>query len=219
VVGDAGDGMEALRLLGELEPDALLLDICMPGLDGLALTRQGVKLPPVIFVTAHERYAVQAFEVQAVDYLLKPVQQDRLVRALERVRALRGKAPGGQEAPVAEQVPAEARLTVKDGEVLHVFDARQITRFWASEKYTVFQQAGREYLLEDSLNELEERLAAHDFLRVHRAELVNLHRVRALRPGEEGAEVELEDGQVARVSRRNLGALKRALRLEDEESQ
>lgn len=97
--------------------------------------------------------------------------------------------------------------------MLRVFDAREVTRFWASEKYTVFRQDGEEHLLEEPLSSLEARLAPHGFVRVHRGELVNVGSVRGVRSVEGGVEVELSDGQCARVSRRSVAELRRALGL------
>jgi DNA-binding LytR/AlgR family response regulator len=194
VVGEAGDGGEAGALLAQLDPDVVLLDIHMPGVDGLALARQLGARPAVVFTTADASLALAAFDVAAVDYLLKPVARERLARALEKVAAR----------PAA---PAPPRVSARDGQVLHVVDARQVTRFYALDKYTAFLAAGRELLCEESLGSLEARLADHGFLRVHRGELIRLGAVVAL----DGELVRLVDGQEARVSRRQLGELRRRL--------
>ena len=219
MAGEAGDGVEALERIGELAPDVVLLDIRMPGLDGLTLARTAKDLPPVVFTTAYDEYAVQAFEANAVDYLLKPVKRERLEQALERVRARSApRAAGPDVGAVLERLLAERegrttapRITAQQNGTLHVFDAREITRFYAQDKYTAFQVDGSEYLLEESLSSLEQRLASFDFLRVHRGELVSLAQVRAFRPEDSGGVVELRDGQTARVSRRHAAELRRAL--------
>jgi DNA-binding LytR/AlgR family response regulator len=167
----------------------------MPGVDGLALARQLGARPAVIFTTADAGQALAAFDVAAVDYLLKPVVRERLERALARV---------------SSSAPAPPRVSARDGQTLHVVDARRVTRFHALDKYTAFLVDGRELLGEESLGSLEARLAPHGFLRVHRGELVRLDAVVAL----DGETVRLMDGQEARVSRRSLPELRKRLAIE-----
>jgi DNA-binding LytR/AlgR family response regulator len=218
VAGEAADGAQALARIEALRPDAVLLDIRMPGLDGLTLARTHEGLPPVIFTTAHEAHAVEAFEACAVDYLLKPVGRARLAQALAKVR-LRGADHASVVRLLGElrergRQAEERRIVAREGDSLRIFDAAHITRFFAADKYSVFVSEGKELLLEESLNALEERLGPHGFLRVHRAELVSLRHVRALHAEPGGAHLELTDGQRARVSRRTLPALRRALELD-----
>jgi DNA-binding LytR/AlgR family response regulator len=216
VVGEAGDGLETLRQVELLQPELLLLDIRMPGMDGLTLARRYTDLPPLIFVTAYDEHAVQAFDVNAVDYLLKPVRPERLAAAMERARqrqlatreavsrALEAIRPAGTSTRIVTNTPGAIRF----------FDARDITRFWAADKYTLFQADGAEQVTEETLGSLEERLREAGFLRVHRGELVQVGSIKALRTVEGSFAVELRDGQVARVSRRLLAAVKGALGLE-----
>ncbi len=217
LAGEACDGHDARDKIAELAPDVVLLDIHMPGLDGLTLARTTPNLPPVIFTTAYDQHAVDAFEVCAVDYLMKPIKQARLVKALAKVRQ-EGVDPasivGLLERLVDPARKAAHRIVAREGEVLKMFDARQIARFHAADKYAVFISEGGEYLLEESLHSLEERLSPLDFIRVHRGELINLNHVVALRTDGGGGVVELRDGEIARVSRRHLPALRRALRLD-----
>jgi two-component system LytT family response regulator len=212
--GEAASGREALEKIAELSPDCVLLDVRMPGLDGLAVAR--ATDVPVVFTTAHDDYAVEAFELAAVDYLLKPVRPERLARALGRVRQGARADPSRLDA-LAERLRAGgterplARLNARRGDAVHVFDPCEIARFTAAGGYTSFRREGHEFLLDESLSQLEERLVPLGFLRVHRAELVRLDAVRALH-GEHGAlEVELSDGQRAPVSRRLAAELRRRL--------
>lgn len=222
VVGEAGDGEEALTLIEQTSATLLFLDIHMPRLDGLQLAQRHHGLPPIVFTTAFDQHAVAAFAVHAVDYLLKPVSLDRLgqavVRAAQRLRALQtDKEPARQAAVSAvfsQLVPRSSsppRIVVRDRGTLRLFDVLSITRFFAIDKYTAFWAEGREQLSPESLGELEERLAEHGFLRIHRGELVNLRRICALHPVDGSYEVELDDGQRARVSRRSLPQLRAAL--------
>ena len=185
----------------------------MPGLSGLELAASQPDLPPIVFTTAYDQYAVQAFEVSALDYLLKPVQQARLAAALEKARRRDGAPPLDQLrallARLDRAVPAEpVRLSARCAGTTRIFDPAEIGRIQASEKYAVFVHAGRECVLDDSLNALEERLAGSGFVRVHRSELVNLAHVRALHMEDGAASVELSDGRHVPVSRRHLGSLR-----------
>lgn len=213
IAGEAENGTEALRACEELLPELLLLDIRMPELDGLALAaRWEGGLPPVIFVTAFDEHAVRAFEVGAIDYLMKPVRKERLEAALERARKRMVPAADSFKA-LAPREPDAPRIVTHEPGNVRIFDARSLTRLWSSEKYTVFIADGKEQLTAEPLSALETRLAPFGFLRVHRAELIRLSAVRALKSEAGIVEVELEDGQLARVSRRSIAALKTQLGL------
>jgi len=210
VVGMASDGAQARDRLPSLAPDAVLLDIDMPECDGLTLAAT-TNLPAVIFVTAHREHALEAFELDAVDYLLKPVSQERLRHALDRARSRRSDAPE-RASPANPDRSRPPRLTARTGDTLHVFDATSVQRLHARDKVTLFWVDGDEYILDDSLAEMERRLAGWDFVRVHRAELVNLDAVVSVRIGAGESSVNLRDGSQVPVSRRLLPELKRRLR-------
>ncbi len=212
VVGEAADTMEARQLVQREQPDVVLLDINMPEESGLSLAAWP-SMPAVIFVTAHDEHAVAAFELAAVDYLLKPVSQTRLEQALARVsqRSQPVDAARLAEALRAVMPPRALRVTARSGATLHVFEAAAIPRFSSRDKYSVFVVKGVEYVLDESLTALEERLSEHDFVRVHRSELVNLAKVVALHGSDASAELELADGDRVRVSRRSLPAIRRRL--------
>lgn len=214
VVGEAEDGEQALSQARVLAPDVVFLDVRMPGLDGLTLVQRHADLPPIVFCTAYDEFAVKAFEVNAVDYLLKPVRAERLAAAVEKVRAKQGASRERVAKALEAVAPAQATRVVSSTRgTVRFFDARQLTRFWSSDKYTVFVAEGEEHLIEESLSTLEERLAPHGFLRVHRAELIRLDAVKSLSTADGMHEVKLADGQVAKVSRRSVGAVKAALGL------
>ncbi len=219
-VSEAGDAQAALEQVRARTPDVMLLDIRMPGIDGIEFAAQTPQLPPVIFVTAYDAHAVAAFEAGAVDYLLKPVRRDRLATALGRALARSGDERQRADALARQYLSrdhgsdASVRLSVSEGGRLHVFDARTIARFYAADKYTGFRVSGHEYLIEDSLSALEKRLEPFGFVRVHRSELVSLAQVKRLSGTGGCAVVELSTGEQARVSRRLLPKLRRALRSE-----
>jgi DNA-binding LytR/AlgR family response regulator len=213
VVGEAQDGEAAVIEAARARAQVVLLDISMPGVDGLTLAQRAGALPPVIFCTAHDAFALKAFDVNAVDYLLKPVRPERLAAALERARARLGKTDAGQRQALEALAPAPAgRVLSSTRGAVHFFDASAITRFWACDKYTLFLADGAEQLTEESLSSLEERLGPA-FLRVHRAELVRLSAVVSIRSDEGGPVAILSDGQRVTVSRRSLAGLKHALGL------
>lgn len=204
VVGHAASADEALALIAAVDPDVALVDVRMPpGLTGIELARKLGARPIVVFTTAHGDHAVDAFDAAAADYLLKPIELDKLVRALDRAAAR-----------IAASGPAhEPRITARAGGVVRVFPATAIARFHADAKYTVFVVDGTEHLIDESLGDLETRLAPWGFVRVHRAELVQLSQVRALhaKGDADGAELELVTGDRVPVSRRLLPALRRQL--------
>jgi len=210
VAGEAEDGEAALEQIAKLKPDALFLDIRMPKLDGLSLAARWSDLPPIIFVTAYDEHAVKAFEVNAVDYLLKPVRPERLEAAVEK---LRNRTPSRIPAAALEAVsPAKGtRIVTTQRGVIRFFEAKDIVRFWSSDKYTLFTTAGEEQMTEEPLDSLEARLTAHGFMRVHRAELIQLTQVKSLNVEDGITEAVLADGQRARVSRRSAPDLRRAL--------
>ena len=192
VIGEAGNAERALSLVASLVPDVLLLDIQMPGRDGLALARELVHGPAIVFTTAHGQFAVDAFDAAAVDYLLKPIEPAKLARALARARDRR---------------PAPPTVTARTRDVMTVIPVDRIARFRAADKYTSFVVGGVEHLIEVPLSELEARLAAHGFVRVHRAELVQRAQIRALH----GSELELATGERVQVSRRSLPEVRRLI--------
>jgi two-component system response regulator AlgR len=208
--GEAGNAAQALDLLGRRAFDVVLLDIHMPGADGLALAQALRKLahpPAVVFVTAHAEHAVAAFELEAVDYLTKPVRLERLQAALEKVgrRLGAGAAPGEPEVLLIQDRGRTERVPIP--EVLY---------FKAELKYVTVRTAARSYILDASLSELEERHPTH-FLRVHRNALVARRAMRALEkhddPEEgEGWAVRLNGiDELLAVSRRQLSAVRDAL--------
>jgi DNA-binding LytR/AlgR family response regulator len=217
VVGEAGDADETVEVVARVRPDALFLDIRLPGVDGLTLARRVLELPPIVFVTAYDEFAVQAFEVNAVDYLLKPVRAERLAAAVTRLGSRTSAAEASRRALEAVRPATRStRLVTSERGTVRFFEAKQITRLHAADKYVVFQADGHERLTDESLNALEARLSGLGFLRVHRSELVRLGAVKALRSEPGLHELELVDGQRVRVSRRELGTVRRALGLADD---
>jgi two-component system response regulator AlgR len=218
VVGEAGDADEALMQLRQLAADVVLLDIRMPGRDGLRLAAalKSLSSPPaVVFVTAHAEHALKAFELEALDYLTKPVRRDRLAAALLRVQQR-----VAQRAGVAPAAPAERPMLVltERGRVLRL-PLAEVLYFKADQKYVTVRTASHVHIIDDALSDLEQRVG-EGFLRVHRNALVALQAIRALelRPGDDGeggsegwaVRVAPLDEWLA-VSRRQVAAVRAAL--------
>lgn len=185
VVGEAADGVRAVALIRELKPDLLILDIQMPGLTGFeVLEALGEPRPQVIFATAFDRFALDAFEAAAVDYLLKPFDGPRLHRALDRALALRSTGRADLR-PLLARVPLE-RLLVEGERGLEALSLRAIHRLEADGKTVRLHTDRGTYTLRKPLKELEARLPPHRFCRVHRSALVALEAVVRLEPWDHG---------------------------------
>jgi two-component system response regulator AlgR len=213
VGGEAGNAAQAMEQLQRLRFDAVLLDVHMPGADGLALAqtlRRMPQPPAVVFVTAHAEHAVAAFELDAVDYLTKPVRLERLQTALQKVERLLLARAGAAAATVPEV------LLIQDRGRTERVPLNEVLYLKAELKYITVRTASRSYILDASLSELEERHATH-FLRVHRNALVSRRAVRALEkhfdPEEgEGWAVRLNGIEdLLAVSRRQLSAVRDAI--------
>lgn len=206
VVGSVGDGETALAALDELQPDALLLDINMPGTDGVALAQRlaGRARPQVIFCTAYESHALKAFELGAVDYLLKPVRLDRLRDALQRAQRRLADAP--------REPAAYLRGRLRGEQVRIALD--EVICLLADEKYVVVQHRRGELLIEDSLRQLEETYP-DQLIRLHRNCLVPPPRLLGLKTLADGRVLARLDGSELNpeISRRNLPAVRKLLRL------
>jgi two-component system, LytTR family, response regulator AlgR len=206
LVGTASDGASALRMVDALRPDLLLCDIAMPGLDGLgvaaALEKQENR-PSVIFVTAFDRFAVAAFDVAAVDYLLKPVSPERLARAIQRVRDLRQ----SDEAPPRGNGISEFWVQHR-GEMLRI-DVATVDWIEAERDYMRLHVGARSWLIHQTIKELEIRLDPSAFLRIHRSKMVQRDRVRALKHHGDGAwSVDLGEAGLHRIGRTYLHDVK-----------
>jgi two-component system, LytTR family, response regulator len=187
VVGEAGTGSAAVSLIDELRPDVALLDIALPELTGLEVLRRVHHSPTVVFTTAYREYAIDAFELGAVDYLLKPFGRDRLVAALERVRDRAGSREGsrdGEASAVLERVESVrdeggplTRVFVRNGGAIVPIPVESIVRLEADGDYTAVIAGGRRHLIGMSLQTLHARIRRDDFVRVHRQHVVNLAHV------------------------------------------
>lgn len=183
LVGEAADGLEALSLVESLQPDVLILDIKMPQMDGLEVAANLVPpAPQLIFATAFDAHAIRAFDLAAVDYLLKPWDTERLLRALERARERLGR----NEASPRPQVAPLRRVLVRDRGVLHIIDSDDIQHIEAQDNYVLLHTPDGPRMLREPLGALLDRLQHPDILRSHRSHAVNLRYAKAFIPATSG---------------------------------
>jgi two-component system response regulator AlgR len=202
IAGTAADGAAALRLVDALSPDAVLLDIAMPGLDGIDVARALTKVerpPVVVFVTAFDTFAVAAFDVDAVDYVMKPVAEERLARAVERAReriATRSDAPAPKATTHLEEFwVSEARGLVR-------LAARDVDRISAERDYMRLHVGRRSWLINHTIGKLEEELDPQVFVRLHRSAMVRRDFITGFRRDETGRwYAQLADGEEQKVGR------------------
>lgn len=210
LVGTANDGEQALRLVDALAPELLLLDIAMPGLDGMGVARalgDRRPRPAIIFCTAYDGFAIEAFDVAAVDYLLKPVAADRLARAVARAAEIL-RLPADSPAAAATPAWTEEFWVPHRSEVIRVA-ACDIERIDAERDYMRLQLGQRSFLLHQTISALERRLDPDRFIRLHRSTIVRRDRIAKLRhDGLGGWYADLADGAEVRVGRTYLATVK-----------
>lgn len=184
IVGECANGFEAVKAIAELDPELVFLDIQMPKLDGFETVELAGSKPHYIFATAYDQFALRAFEVHAIDYLLKPFSRERLGEALAQAR-LRAPEPARIDAVVKEaaarQNPIE-RVLIRDGARVHVVATNSIDHLEAQGDYVGISADGRQYLKHGSLAELEAQLDGAVFVRIHRSHIVNLGAIARIEP-------------------------------------
>ncbi len=186
LTGEAATGIEALEQAARLAPDLVLLDVRMPGVDGIETARHLSVLdepPAVIFTTAYDEYAVNAFETRAVGYLLKPVRKDKLAAALAHAGRLT--RPQLRQLAAAAGAPRRTHIAVRRREQVRLISLEEILYFQADQKYTTVCHARGEDLIEDSLRTLEEELGER-FVRIHRNTLINVDHLHGIERGADG---------------------------------
>jgi len=219
IVGEAADGVEAVEAIRRMSPDVVFLDIQMPRLDGFGVIAElGTEsMPLVVFVTAFDEHAVRAFEVEALDYLLKPFAPSRFQGLLERLRRRIGQEPGDLDERIGRLLAAVRPQSIAGGAPRQILvekeEGRQallpvgeIDLIRADGNYLTFLSKGKEYRRRGTLREIEERLDPAQFVRLNRSEIVRLEAIRELQPWFHGdARVLLKDGSVLTWSRRYRG--------------
>lgn len=221
IVGESGDGKEAVGAMSELRPDLVFLDVQMPEIDGLQVLEKSctTHVPAVIFVTAYDRYAVQAFDAHAVDYLVKPFSQKRFTEAVRRVKQrIESAKESCSDAVVAllSQLQGDrGRLAVRSDSRILLLRTDEIEWIEAAANYVCVHASGQQYMLRSPLSRIETELPP-SFLRVHRSVIVNLNRIREIQPcnGSEFIAV-LENGKALPVGRKYSAELQNCFQLRE----
>ena len=218
LVAECANGFDAVKAVADKHPDLLLLDVQMPKLDGFEVLELVGRETAVVFTTAYDEYALRAFEVHAVDYLLKPFSLDRLQEALGRVRERLARAPVAQ--PAAAEIAAAARprgtwlsrIVIRHGPEVHIVPIDKVDYVEAQDDYVGVRTGDKTLLKEQTLGELERQLDPRRFVRVHRSYLLNLDRLVRLEPTEtDGKVAVLRDGRRLPVSRSGYARLQQLL--------
>jgi two-component system LytT family response regulator len=208
VVGEAGNIDEARERIETLAPDVVFLDIQMPGGTGFDLLTQLDRVPRIVFTTAYDQYAVKAFDVNALDYLLKPIEPERLATTIAKILQ-----PSAREAQSSGAAPLE-QLFIKDGPRCWFVPLREVSLFTSEGNYVRLHWGKERPLLGRSLASLEQKLDAKRFFRANRAQIVNLDVIQSVETGEGGRlHLQLRDGPEIEVSRRQASDFKERGRL------
>jgi two-component system LytT family response regulator len=218
LIGEAADGPQAVEMIEREQPDLVLLDIQMPRLDGFDVIEALKEPPPTVFVTAYEEYAIRAFEVNALDYLLKPFSRERLEQAIQRAQEAQaeGQDLGSRLAPLLEGLTAQGRyltrLAVRDGNRIRVLDANEVDWIDIENEKTRVHAGSETYLIRRTLADLEARLDPACFFHAHRSAIVNLDRVKEIIPWFKGShKLRLTTGAEVDLSRARARALREIL--------
>jgi two-component system, LytTR family, response regulator len=221
IAGECGSGLEAITAIASQQPDVVLLDVQMPDCSGLEVVRQvgPAQMPAVIFVTAHDEYAVRAFELNAVDYLLKPFSDERLREGIGRARVrlesqTRATLTRQLEALLDTERPAAPQtLVVRNGERFDFVPVDSIDWIESANNYVQLHCGARSYIMAETLSGLERRLDRHLFLRIHRCRIVNISRIVAAHTTFGGAyELELRSGVRLATGRQHKGVVQQLLK-------
>jgi DNA-binding LytR/AlgR family response regulator len=216
IAGEAADGFEAVEAVRELSPDLVFLDLQMPGLGGFDVVRRlrrSGHVPMFVIVTAYDRYAIEAFEAGAVDYLLKPISPERLAQAVDRAAKMFAKAPASAEAPTElAQGNRGRRIVARSGSEYLLLHADEVLAFEADGDLVWIITAKKRYLATQTLQALQEKLGSGTFRRIHRSALVNIDHVRKMSPmSSQRWLVTLSNGQEFIVSKRLAHGVRKTL--------
>jgi two-component system LytT family response regulator len=218
LVGEAEDGVQAVEMIEREQPDLVLLDIQMPGLDGFGVIEALEDPPPIIFVTAYDEYAIRAFEISALDYLLKPFSRERLEKAIRRAQKAQDEEPGiaSRLGPLLENLAAQGRyltrVAVRDRQAIRVLDVSEVDWIGIQDEQVMVYVGDRAHPIRRTLAELEAHLDPAHFFRASRSAIVNLDRVHEVIPWFKGShKLRLTTGAEIDLSRTQARALRRIL--------
>lgn len=215
IVGECANGFEAVKAIGELDPELVFLDIQMPKLDGFEVVELAGARPHYVFATAYDQFALKAFEVHAIDYLLKPFSRERLAQALDHARSRRPQAPR-LEAVVQEAAQRRGyleRVLIKDGARVHVVPSAAIDYIEAQDDYVQLTAGGKAHLKNQRMSELEAQLDPQVFIRIHRSYIVNVGAIARIEPAsKDNYCAVLKDGTKLPISRSGYQKVRELMR-------
>jgi len=213
VVGEANNGVDAVKIINEFQPDLIFLDVQMPGMTGFEVLSHLEEIPRIIFSTAYDKYALKAFEVHAVDYLLKPYTRERFAEAIERLGKQEGQAG---LAPLAESMIMDkpsypTRILIQSARKLKTISVNDIIRIQAEGDYSRLITESESYLSNYGISVLESKLDPDIFIRIHRSSMINLNYVKEVEKYASSYDVLMHNGDVVRVSRGYMDNLKKLM--------
>lgn len=199
IIGEASHVDEAITLIEELKPDVLFLDIHMPGKSGFDLLEELTTVPEVVFTTAYDQYAVKAFELNALDYLVKPLREERFSKTIEKVKVELAK----KEEIKADVLPMHRKIFIKDGEKCHFIPLSEIHFIESLENYARLYFGDQKAMIKRSLNLLEEKLDSTVFFRINRSQIINTQYIKEIHPYfNNKLQITLTTGETLEVSSR-----------------
>ncbi len=210
LVGQANNGVDAIKVINEFKPDLIFLDVQMPGMTGFEILPHLEEIPQIIFSTAYDQYALKAFEVHAVDYLLKPYTKDRFHNAIQRVKTDR-QVPS--ISPLAESLIMEKqtypeRILVQSGRKLITIAVKEIQRIEADGDYSKLIINQTAFLSNYGISKLEAKLDPKSFIRVHRSSIINIHFIESVNKYTGSYDIVMKNGDIVRVSRGYMDNIK-----------
>jgi two-component system, LytTR family, response regulator len=213
LLGEANNGVDAVKMINEFKPDLVFLDIQMPGMTGFDVLTHLDELPQIIFSTAYDQYALKAFEVHAVDYLLKPYTKDRFKIAVERLQqnTTENKARPLAESLLMDQPKSPERILVQSQNKLVTISLENVIRIEAYGDYSKLVTEDKTYVSNYGISTLEEKLNSSVFIRVHRSSIINLNAVKELHKYSKSYDITMKNGDVVRVSRGYMDNIKKLM--------
>ncbi|MBS4061567.1 MAG: LytTR family transcriptional regulator DNA-binding domain-containing protein [Bacteroidales bacterium] len=218
LIGECSDGFSGLKTINELQPDLVFLDIQMPRLTGFELLELLDDIPEIVFTTAYDEYALKAFDLNAVDYLMKPFSKQRLRQAVDKViERFRIKSSGKEKvSQLVEQMHQKARplerIVVKSGSKIHVIPIQDIEQLEAQDDYVMIHTAQGRFMKKETMASMEQNLPEDSFIRIHRSHIVNVSQIQRIEQyGKESYLLILKNGNQVSVSKSRIKDLKREL--------
>lgn len=213
VLGEANNGVDAVKIINEFKPDLIFLDIQMPGMTGFDVLKHLGELPQVIFSTAYDQYALKAFDVHAVDYLLKPYTKDRFKVAIEKLfqSGEKNKIESLASSLLMESANYPSKILVQSQNKLVTISVEEVIRIEAFGDYSKLVTTDKTFLSNYGISALEEKLNPSFFIRVHRSSIINLNKVKELNKYTKSYDVTMQNGDVVRVSRGYMENIKKLM--------